>query len=61
MMHGEGETPMMRVLSAPTVLGSLIAVAFALASAPLARAAEPLNGTYIGYLDGGLGTRNDVS
>jgi hypothetical protein len=52
---------MLHKLSAPTMAGLLLVLAFGLAAPPQAHAAVPLNGTYVGYSDGGLGTRNDVS
>jgi hypothetical protein len=52
----EGRATWLATLS---VSVALLAGGVALASP--ARAAEPLNGTYTAYSDGGLGTRNDVS
>jgi hypothetical protein len=50
-----------RRLALLAVPAAVLVLAFGVASGAPARAAEPLNGTFTAYSDGGLGTRNDVS
>lgn len=51
----------MRHVVRAALAGSLLLAGLATASSTPASAAVALNGTYIAYSDGGLGTRNDVS
>lgn len=47
--------------SSPAFIGGVLAVGIVMASSAPVHAAVPLNGTYLAFSNGGLGTRNDVS
>ncbi|KLO28780.1 hypothetical protein ABW16_11720 [Mycolicibacter heraklionensis] len=54
----------MRVLRrplSPALVGGILGAAMVMASSTPVHAAVALNGTYVAFSDGGLGTRNDVS